>query len=215
MRIEAIEGGYLEIRVDYVAGMKPKVKIIAHTETEITFVLGLRALRVIEDEIGRAIKVLEKDEKKIRENAREHVLEAIIRLNAVAEGLRKGEAVPDIVEKHADFYEAHKCFAYYFNELVKRHNEALDKKRSEDDKRAGSALPRAGKDRRAMPQAGQDDLQDMRGCVACGVVCLDSALNESRCRNEKFFRLCRSRGGHVFGFHAHRRSDRGSREILV
>lgn len=79
------------------------------------------------------------DEKEIREKARMHVLEAIIRLNAVAEGLRKGEAVPDIVEKHADFYEAHECFAYLFNEMVKRHNEALEKKRSGNDKRAGSA----------------------------------------------------------------------------
>lgn len=79
------------------------------------------------------------NDKDIREKARVHVLEAIIRLNAVAEGLRKGEAVTDIVEKHANFYEAHECFAYLFNELVKRHNEELDKKRSEDDKRTGSA----------------------------------------------------------------------------
>lgn len=79
------------------------------------------------------------NEKEIREKARMHVLEAIIRLNAVAEGLRKGEAVPDIVEKHADFYEAHECFAHVFNKLVERHNEALEKKRSEDDKRTGSA----------------------------------------------------------------------------
>lgn len=59
MRIETGEGGYFEIRVDYDEALRPEVKIVAHTDAEIVFIPSAKVLRLLMDEIDRAIRVLD------------------------------------------------------------------------------------------------------------------------------------------------------------
>lgn len=59
MRIEAGEGSFIEIRVDYDKALRPEVKIIAHTDVEIVFIPSSKILRLLMDEIDRAIRVLD------------------------------------------------------------------------------------------------------------------------------------------------------------
>ena len=62
MRIYTESGGFLEICTEYDKDLKPEVKILASSgdgRTEMCFTAGLKPLRLLMCEMGRAIKTLD------------------------------------------------------------------------------------------------------------------------------------------------------------